>query len=84
MPRVFADYSRTGRALRDGRPYPAGKLGVIEKGAYADMRIVDGNPLEGIWAIGGNWKWFDAKPRKMNVPVIKVIMKDGKFCKNTL
>lgn len=28
-------------------PYP-GKLGVIEKGAIADLLIVDGNPLENI------------------------------------
>jgi imidazolonepropionase-like amidohydrolase len=64
-------------------PYP-GRLGVIEDGAYADILIVDGNPLEDIAAIGGNQKWFDAKPRGTNVPTIRVIMKDGKVYKNTL
>lgn len=39
-------------------PYQDGKLGVIEEGAYADILIVDGNPLEDITAIGGNSKWF--------------------------
>jgi imidazolonepropionase-like amidohydrolase len=65
-------------------PYPDGKLGVIEEGAYADLLIVDGNPLEDISAIGGQEKWFDAEPRGQDVPSIRVIMKDGKFYKNTL
>ncbi|SLN38560.1 Amidohydrolase family protein [Pseudoruegeria aquimaris] len=29
-------------------PYPAGPLGVIAEGAYADLILVDGNPLEDI------------------------------------
>lgn len=29
-------------------PYPHGPLGVIEEGAYADMILVDGNPLENL------------------------------------
>ena len=64
-------------------PYP-GKLGVIEKGAYADILVVDGNPLEDISVIGGNSKWFDAEPRGPNIPTIRVIMKDGRVYKNTL
>ena len=28
-------------------PYPA-KLGVLEEGAYADLLLVDGNPLDNI------------------------------------
>ena len=36
-------------------PYP-GRLGVIEKGALADIIIVDGNPLKDITVIGGNPK----------------------------
>ncbi len=30
-------------------PYP-GKLGVLEQGAYADLLLVDGNPLDNIVA----------------------------------
>jgi imidazolonepropionase-like amidohydrolase len=29
-------------------PYREGKLGVIEPGAYADVLLVDGNPVENI------------------------------------
>ncbi len=65
-------------------PYPDAKLGVIEEGAYADILIVDGNPLQDISAIGGNSEWLDAAPRGYHVEPIKVIMKDGKIYKNTL
>lgn len=67
-------------------PYPEGKIGVIEEGAYADMLLVDGNPLEDITVIGGNEKWFDAEPRPFGkgIDTMRVIMKDGKIYKNTL
>ena len=64
-------------------PYPH-KLGVIEAGAYADILIVDGNPLEDLSVLGANPKWFDAKPRKQGLKTIRLIMKDGKVYKNTL
>jgi len=52
-------------------PYP-GKLGVVEEGAYADLLLVDGNPLENLDLV--------ANPEKNFV----VIMKDGKVYKNTV
>ena len=52
-------------------PYP-GENGVVREGAYADLLLVDGNPLEDIALI--------ADPHKNFV----VIMKDGKIYKNTL
>ena len=52
-------------------PYP-GNLGVVEEGAYADLLLVDGNPLENIRLV--------AEPDKSFL----VIMKDGKIYKNTL
>ncbi|GAB1307692.1 amidohydrolase family protein [Urechidicola sp. KH5] len=64
-------------------PYPEGKLGVIEVGAYADLLIVDGNPLKDITLIGGNEKWFDA-PVREGIESMKLIMKDGVVYKNTL
>lgn len=72
-------------AMMTGRsnPYP-NKLGVIEAGAYADILIVDGNPLEDITVIGGNPEWFTAPPRGKGIESIQVIMKDGKIFKNTL
>jgi imidazolonepropionase-like amidohydrolase len=65
-------------------PYPEGKLGVIEEGAYADILLVDGNPLEDISVIGVNSIWIGAKPREEGVETICVIMKDGVIYKNSL
>jgi imidazolonepropionase-like amidohydrolase len=64
-------------------PYPEAKLGVVEVGAYADLLLVDGNPLEDIGAIGGVDKWFEA-PDRDGVESIRIIMKDGVVFKNTL
>jgi imidazolonepropionase-like amidohydrolase len=52
-------------------PYP-GKLGVIEKGALADILLIDGNPLEDISIL--------LKPEEN----LALIMKDGKIYKNTV
>lgn len=52
-------------------PYPA-KLGRIEAGAYADILVLDGNPLDDISLI--------ADPDRS----MKLIMKDGRIHKNTL
>lgn len=52
-------------------PYPD-KLGVIEEGAYADLIIINGNPLENINLI--------ADP----VNNFTLIMKDGKIYKNDM
>lgn len=53
-------------------PYPDGPLGVIDEGAYADMILVDGNPLENLDLVGDPENRF------------KLIMKDGTIYKNTL
>ncbi len=53
-------------------PYPGGKLGVIESGAFADILIWEGNPLEDLTVL---------RDYKNN---LKVVMKDGKIYKNTL
>ena len=71
----------TGKVIN---PYPYGKVGVIEEGAYADILVLDGNPLKDLSVIGANPKWFDAEYRPNGVETIKVIMKDGKFYKNTM
>jgi imidazolonepropionase-like amidohydrolase len=53
-------------------PYQEGPLGVIQEGAYADLLIIDGNPLEDISIMTDPEKNF------------RIIMKDGKVYKNTL
>jgi imidazolonepropionase-like amidohydrolase len=50
-------------------PYP-GKLGVVEEGAYADLLLVDGNPLENLDLVADPDRNFT------------VIMKDGTIYKN--
>ncbi|NIS88603.1 MAG: amidohydrolase family protein [Woeseiaceae bacterium] len=65
-------------------PYPNAKLGVIEEGAYADILIVDGNPLEDFSVVGTGDKWFGAEPRPDSPETIRIIMKDGVIYKNTL
>jgi imidazolonepropionase-like amidohydrolase len=53
-------------------PYPDGPLGVIEEGAYADILLVDGNPLENILILQDYEENID------------LIMKDGKVYKNEM
>ncbi len=65
-------------------PYTAGKLGVIEEGAYADILLIDGNPLEDFSVVGTGDQWFGADPRPDSPETIRVIMKDGVIYKNTL
>jgi imidazolonepropionase-like amidohydrolase len=65
-------------------PYQDGPLGVIEEGAYADILLVDGNPLEDITVIGGNEEWFDADPEFKLIPTIQLVMKDGKIYRNEI
>ncbi|WP_052771980.1 amidohydrolase family protein [Vibrio mexicanus] len=67
-------------------PYSDGKIGVIEVGAYADILLIDGNPLEDITLIGGRETWLDnnAKPDGSHLTEMDLIMKDGKVYKNTL
>lgn len=53
-------------------PYTEGTLGVVEVGAYADLLLVDGNPLE------------DVRVLEDYENNLKMIMKDGVIYKNTL
>ncbi len=53
-------------------PYPQGPLGVIKEGAYADLILVDGNPLEDLNLVANPVENFD------------LIMKDGKVYKNQI
>ncbi|MBY6091038.1 amidohydrolase family protein [Maritimibacter alkaliphilus] len=53
-------------------PYQEGPLGRLEPGAYADLILVDGNPLEDITLVADPDANFD------------LIMKDGEIFKNTI
>lgn len=53
-------------------PFQEGPLGVVKEGAYADLIMVDGNPLENLDLVAGPDKNF------------VVIMKDGKIYKNAV
>lgn len=55
-----------------------------DRGAYADLLLVDGNPLEDISVIGGSTEWFDAEPEWKPIETLDLIMKDGVIYKNTL
>ncbi len=65
-----------GRMLREEtgprNPYPEGELGVIKEGAYADIIIVNGNPLENIEYLADPYN------------KIVLIMKNGVIYKNEL
>ena len=50
----------------------AGKIGVIAPGAYADLLVVDGDPLEDLTVLSGQGEHLAA------------IMKEGTFYKNAL
>jgi imidazolonepropionase-like amidohydrolase len=63
--------------------YHAGKIGVIEEGAYADILLVDGNPLEDITVIGGSELWLKS-PQPTDIETIRIIMKGGILYKNTI
>lgn len=52
-------------------PYPDGKIGVLEAGSYADLLIVDGNPLEKLSVLS-------------NRDNLRLIMKNAVIYKNTL
>lgn len=60
------------KLMGPNNPWPNGPTGVIEPGAYADLLIIDGNPLKDINLLTDPDKNFD------------IIMKDGVIYKNQL
>ena len=70
---VMATHANAELLAMSGKRSPyAGKLGVVEEGALADLLLVDGNPLADIKLVADPARNF------------LVIMKDGKIYKNTL
>jgi imidazolonepropionase-like amidohydrolase len=78
MPNVDALRMATGNAGElhalsgPNTPYKDGPTGVIKEGAYADLLLIDGNPLENIEVMTDPESNF------------RIIMKDGVIYKNTL
>ena len=67
--------SHNGRLLAltgQRNPYKKGPIGIIEPGAYADLLIVEGNPLS------------DAAILENHEETIRIVMKNGVVYKNTL
>lgn len=52
-------------------PYPEGEIGILKKGSFADILVIQGNPVEDMDLL-------------YDVNNIQLIMKDGKVYKNTL
>ena len=52
-------------------PYPDGKIGVLCEGSYADILLVDGNPIDDVELLADENN-------------IRLIMKDGRIYKDTL
>ncbi|MBK9105552.1 MAG: amidohydrolase family protein [Saprospiraceae bacterium] len=69
---ITSDNARLLALSGNRSPYREGALGVIEVGAYADLLLVDGNPLSDINVMVDYDKNF------------VLIIKDGKVCKNTI
>jgi imidazolonepropionase-like amidohydrolase len=69
---VTYDNAQVFKLSGERNPYKEGKLGEISEGAYADMILVDGNPLKNIELVGNPDKNF------------VLIIKDGVVYKNTI
>ena len=68
---VTADNGELLALSGERNPYP-GKLGVLEQGAWADLLVVDGNPLDNVALL--------ADPDKN----LKLVMKDGRIYKDEM
>ncbi|WP_407515914.1 amidohydrolase family protein [Tamlana fucoidanivorans] len=69
---VTSDNARLLELSGPRHPYQEGPLGKIVEGAYADLIIIDGNPMKDLSVM----QEYDEK--------FQLIMKDGKVYKNTL
>ncbi len=72
LKQATSDNAELFRLSGERHPYQQGELGVIQEGAYADLLVIDGNPLKDIKLMADPGKNF------------RIIMKDGKIYKNTL
>lgn len=83
---MTSDNGRLMALTGDMNPYPGARLGVIEESAFADIILVDGNPLEDLALVGASADMFGgSRPRPTpSVDTIRLVMKNGVIHKNTL
>jgi imidazolonepropionase-like amidohydrolase len=80
---MTSDNARLMALTGKNNPYP-GKLGVIEVGAYADIILVDGNPLEDLSVLGATYDMWATPRATQAVSTIPFVMKDGVIYRNEL
>jgi imidazolonepropionase-like amidohydrolase len=80
---MTGDNARLMALTGKNNPYP-GKLGVIEEGAYADIILVDGNPLEDMTVLGASFDMWATPRSEASIRTIPFVMKDGKVYSNRL
>lgn len=57
---------------------------MIEEGAYADIILIDGNPLEDLSLVGASAEMFGDSRPSPSVETISFVMKGGVIYKNAL
>jgi imidazolonepropionase-like amidohydrolase len=80
---MTADNGRLMAFTGKNNRYP-GKLGVIEKGAYADIILVDGNPLEDVKLLGASVDMWAPPRSERSIKTIPFVMKDGTIYRNEI
>lgn len=73
---MTSDNGRLMALTGKNNPY-SGKLGVIEAGAFADIILVDGNPLEDLSLLGATYDMWAPPRSTREVGTIPFVMKEG-------
>ncbi len=82
---MTSDAGRLMALTGDMNPYPDAKQGVTEERSYADIILVDGNPLNDLALVGASPAMFGVEPRPTpSVDTIPLVMKDGVIYETTL
>ncbi len=80
---MTSDNGRLMALTGKNNPYPK-KLGVIEDGAYADIILVDGNPLKDLKLLGASYDMWSTPRAERTIRTIPFVMKDGQIYLNEI